>query len=245
MRRLAPVFVALSVWLATATERPELVHAQAPASNVLVIDGGTLIDGSGGAPIRDVQLVIDGSRIRSVGRKGQAAPSGAQVVNADGKFIVPGLWDGLANFLWYQGEIFLNNGVTSFIGIGDMGEVFALYDEGLKRGKLRGPRAFDWPVHFQGPAPNLTGLESPFDSPHPIATVEEARAWTKRIIDLGGYGVSFQNGAVSQDIFKAAVEVAHAAGRPTGIRAGGNIGAREAALLGADFFLVRRALPRR
>jgi len=235
MRRLAPIFVVLSVWLATATERPELVHAQAPASNVLVIDGGTLIDGSGGAPIRDVQLVIDGTRIRSVGRKGQAAPSGAQVVNADGKFIVPGLWDGLANFLWYQGEIFLNNGVTSFIGIGDMGEVFALYDEGVKRGKLRGPRAFDWPVHFQGPAPNLTGLESPFDSPHPIATVEEARAWTKRIIDLGAYGVSFQNGAVSQDIFKAAVEVAHAAGRPIGIRAGGNIGAREAALLGADF----------
>ncbi len=234
-KALASVFVALGVWLATATEAPQFVQAQAPVSNVLVINGGTLIDGSGGAPIRDVQLVIDGSRIRSVGRKGQVAPSGAQVVNADGKFIVPGLWDGLANFLWYQGEIFLNNGVTSFIGIGDMGEVFALYDEGLKRGKLRGPRAFDWPVHFQGPAPNLTGLESPFDSPHPIATVEEARAWTKRIIDLGGYGVSFQNGAVSQDIFKAAVEVAHAAGRPIGIRAGGNIGAPEAALLGADF----------
>src|SRR5512145_2800428 len=107
MRRLAPIFVALAVWLATATDAPKFVQAQAPASNVLVIDGGTLIDGSGGAPVRDVQLVIDGERIRSVGRKGQAAPAGAQVVNADGKFIVPGLWDGLANFLWYQGEIFL------------------------------------------------------------------------------------------------------------------------------------------
>jgi len=235
IRRLAPVFVALGLWLVTATEGPRFVQAQAPAARILVVDGGTLIDGSGGAPIRDTQLVIDGDRIRSVGRKGQAAPTGAQVVNADGKFIVPGLWDGLANFLWYQGEIFLNNGVTSFIGIGDMGEVFALYDEGLKRGKLRGPRAFDWPVHFQGPAGNLTGLESPFDSPHPIATAEEARAWTKRVIDLGGYGVSFQNGAVSQDIFKAAVDVAHAAGKPIGIRAGGDIGARQAALLGADF----------
>jgi imidazolonepropionase-like amidohydrolase len=235
MRRLAPVFVIVGVWLAAATEEPAFVQAPARASNVLIIDGGTLIDGSGSAPIRDVQLVIDGARIRGVGRKGQAVPSGAQVVNADGKFIVPGLWDGLANFLWYQGEIFLNNGVTSFIGIGDMGEVFPLYDEGLKRGKLRGPRAFDWPVHFQGPAPNLTGLESPFDSPHPIATVEEARLWTKRLIDLGGYGVSFQNGAVSQEIFKAAADVAHAAGRPIGIRAGGIVGAREAALLGADF----------
>jgi hypothetical protein len=235
MQRLAAVVFLLGVCIGAAPEPVGVLRAQAPAAGVLVIDGGTLIDGGGGVPIRDAQLVIDGGRIRSVGRKGQPAPAGAQVVNANGKFIVPGLWDGLANFLWYQGEVFLNSGVTSFIGIGDMGEVFALYDEGLKRGELRGPRAFDWPVHFQGPAANLTGLESPFDSPHPIATVEEARAWTKRVIDLGGYGVSFQNGAVSQDIFKAAVEVAHAAGKPIGIRAGGDIGAREAALLGADF----------
>jgi imidazolonepropionase-like amidohydrolase len=235
MRRLPLLLVLIGVCLSGAPGDPTLVQAQSPASRVLVIDGGTLIDGSGNPPLRDAQIVIEGDRIRSVGRKGQPAPTGAQVVNADGRFIVPGLWDGLANFLWYQGEIFLNNGVTSFIGIGDMGEVFVLYDEGLKRGKLRGPRAFDWPVHFQGPALNLTGLESPFDSPHPLATVDEARAWTKRVLDLGGYGVSFQNGAVSQDIFKAAVDVAHAAGKPIGIRAGGNIGAREAALLGADF----------
>jgi hypothetical protein len=233
--RLLPVFVLVGVWLAVAADLPPLVYAQTAAAKVLVIDGGTLIDGTGGPPVRDVQIVIESDRIRAVGRKGQAPPSGAQVINADGKFIVPGLWDGLVNFLWYQGEIFLNNGVTSFIGIGDMGEVFPVYDEGLKRGKLRGPRAFDWPVHFQGPAGNLTGLESPFDSPHPIATVEEARAWTKRVLDLGGYGVSFQNGAVSQDIFRAAVEVAHSGGKPIGIRAGGNISARDAALLGADF----------
>lgn len=235
MPRLAAVVFLLGLCIAALPQRLPGLQAQARAGGVLIIDGGTLIDGTGGVPIRDVQIVIDGDRIRSVGRKGAPAPAGAQVVDADGKFIVPGLWDGLANFLWYQGEVFLNNGVTSFIGIGDMGEVFALYDEGLKRGKLRGPRAFDWPVHFQGPAPNLTGLESPFDSPHPLATVEEARVWTKRVIDLGGYGVSFQNGAVSPDIFKAAVDVAHAAGKPIGIRAGGEIDVREAALLGADF----------
>lgn len=235
MQRFAVAVLLLGVCIGAAPEHGRVLRAQAPAPGVLVIDGGTLIDGGGGPPIRDAQLVIDGGRIRAVGRKGQAPPAGARVVNADGKFIVPGLWDGLANFLWYQGEIFLNNGVTSFIGIGDMGEVFALYDEGLRRGTLRGPRAFDWPVHFQGPAGNLTGLESPFDSPHPIASAEEARVWTKRVLDLGAYGVSFQNGGVSQDAFTAAVEVAHAAGKPVGIRAGGNIGARDAALLGADF----------
>ena len=94
-----------------AADLPPLVYAQTAASRVLVIEGGTLIDGTGGPPIRDAQIVIEGDRVRGLGRKGQPPPTRAQVVNADGKFIVPGLWDGLAHFLWYQGEIFLNNGV--------------------------------------------------------------------------------------------------------------------------------------
>ena len=235
LRRLALASAVVGMCLVGARDGRGIVLAQTPASTVLVIDGGTLIDGTGGAPARDVQVVVEDGRIRRIGRRGEAPPAGARVLNGDGKFIVPGLWDSLANFLWYQGEIFLNNGVTSFMGIGDMGEVFVVYDEGLRREKFRGPRAFDWPVHFQGPAGNLTGLESPFDSPHPLATADEARAWTKRVLDLGGYGISFQNGAVSAEIFKAAVEVAHGVGKPVGIRAGGNVDAREASLLGADF----------
>ena len=116
----------------------------------MIIDGGVLIDGNGGPPVRDVQIVIQGNRIAAIGRKGQNTPPNAQVINADGKFILPGLWDGLDNFVWNQGEILLNNGVTSFIGIGDMGEVGVAYTEGVKRGKIRGPRPFDWPVHFVG-----------------------------------------------------------------------------------------------
>ena len=219
----------------TRSTAPRDAFAQGAAAPLLVIDGGTLIDGNGGTPLRDVQIVVEGNRIRSIGRKGQSPPAGAQVVNADGKFILPGLWDGLVNFLWYQGEVYLNNGVTSYMGIGDMGEVGIVYEEAIRRGQIRAPRPFDWAVHFAGPAPNLTGLESPFDAPHPLANPDEARAWTQRVLDLGGDAISFQNGGVSPETFQAAVDVAHAAGKPVGIRAGGNVGVRDAALMGADF----------
>jgi len=235
---LAFLFAAAPMYLRSRT------LAQGAEPGVLVVEGGTLIDGNGGAPVRDVQIVIQGNRITNIGRKGENRPANAQVINGDGKFILPGLWDSLDNFIWNQGEILLNNGVTSFIGIGDMGEVGVVYADGVKRGKIRGPRPFDWPVHFIGaggggiPGANRTGLESPFQSPHPLTAPEDAKQWTKRLLDLGGAAISFQNGGVSEETFKAAVEVAHAAGKSVGIRAGGargNIGARDAALMGADF----------
>ena len=65
------------------------VHLAAQAPATLVIDGGTLIDGNGGAPISDAFVVIQGDRIASVSRRGQATiPASAQVIRADGKFIL-------------------------------------------------------------------------------------------------------------------------------------------------------------
>ena len=61
-----------SILLALSTG---IVDGQAPA-NVLVIDGGTLIDGNGGAPVRDVQIVVRGNRIAAIGRSAAGRASG-------------------------------------------------------------------------------------------------------------------------------------------------------------------------
>ena len=46
--------------------------------NTLVIQGGTLIDGNGGAPVPNSVIVINGNRITAVGRAGQVqVPVGA------------------------------------------------------------------------------------------------------------------------------------------------------------------------
>src|SRR5437870_4873222 len=94
------------------------INAQAPQA--LVIQGGTLIDGNGGAPVANSVIVIQGNQITAVGAAGQVqAPAGAQVISAAGKWIVPGLWDCQQNFSWFYSEPQLNQGVTSGCDIGN------------------------------------------------------------------------------------------------------------------------------
>src|SRR4029453_14375585 len=130
-----PALLVAALLLALTTG---IVDGQAPA-NVLVIEGGTLIDGNGGAPIRDVQIVVRGNRIAAIGRPGGAAPPGARVVVADGKFIIPGLWDAQLNFYSHHGEAMLNHGVTSFVGIGNNGEVGVFMRKGVLKGRILQP----------------------------------------------------------------------------------------------------------
>jgi len=128
----AALRVAVGLLLALSTA---IVVGQAPA-NVVVIDGGTLIDGNGGAPIRDVQIVVRGNRIAAIGRRGAATPAGARVIAGDGKFIIPGLWDSQLNFYSHHGEAMLNHGVTSFVGLGNNGEVGVFMHEGVLKGRV-------------------------------------------------------------------------------------------------------------
>ena len=70
--------------------------AQRPAvaAPVLALVGGTVISGTGAAPIRDATMILDGRRIRAVGpRASTPVPAGARIVDLTGKYITPGLID--------------------------------------------------------------------------------------------------------------------------------------------------------
>lgn len=78
---LAIFFIILSVGYAQAQE-------------VRAITGATLIDGVGRAPIKNAVIVIEGTRIKQAGAANKTKiPSGAQVIDARGKFVIPGLAD--------------------------------------------------------------------------------------------------------------------------------------------------------
>ncbi len=60
----------------------------------IVIVGGTLIDGSGGKPLADSVVLIEGDRIAAVGpRDAVQIPADAEQVDAQGKYVLPGLID--------------------------------------------------------------------------------------------------------------------------------------------------------
>ncbi len=70
------------------------VHAR-----VIAISGGTLISPHLPAPLENSVIVLEGERIAEAGKKGDVTiPDGAEVIQASGKWIIPGLIDGHVHF---------------------------------------------------------------------------------------------------------------------------------------------------
>jgi hypothetical protein len=95
-------------------------------------------------------VVITGTRVSTIQQSGKAKlPQDAQVVDAAGKYLVPGLWDMHVHV--FSGQqlrltfpLLIANGVT---GVRDMGTYVPLADvnrirKDIADGKLLGPRIF-------------------------------------------------------------------------------------------------------
>jgi adenine deaminase len=169
-------------------------QAQQPA---LVIQGGTLIDGNGGTPVADAVVVIQGNRITSVGRRGQTTiPPNAQVINADGKFVLPGLWDAQIVYQWYFPELLLNHGITSTIDVGTPGEIAAPHRDAIIRGKLRGARPFTSVSRITTNPAGNTGYETILTPGRTPKSAQEARDLVRAFIEGGADYVIFQDGTL-------------------------------------------------
>src|ERR1700712_1367224 len=91
MKPAARIFAALALATlssAAATAAPE----PAPPPKIVAVKAGRLIDGLGGAPVRDAVILIAGDRITAVG-VGLAIPAGAEIVDLSKKTVLPGLID--------------------------------------------------------------------------------------------------------------------------------------------------------
>jgi hypothetical protein len=112
------------------------------SAQTLTITNTTLVDVSNGALRRGTTVVIEGNRIAKIGPSSRASPPRGQVVDANGLYMIPGLWDMHAHayFDWpsdfgndFVLPLFIANGIT---GIRDMGSDL----DAILPGRARSPR---------------------------------------------------------------------------------------------------------
>lgn len=128
---------------------PALLAAQsrrATQSSPLAFNHVTVIDVKGAQPKPDMTVIIRGNRITTIGRSATTPiPKNARVINATGKFLIPGLWDmhvhlgdeefDRSSYL----RLFVANGVTG-IRIMDGEPEYHLWRKEIERGMQLGPR---------------------------------------------------------------------------------------------------------
>ena len=74
------------------------------ADSTLAIVGATLIDGNGGPPVADAVVLVGAGRIVAVGPRTQVAiPQGARIVEATGRYLLPGFIDTNVHLSLYSG----------------------------------------------------------------------------------------------------------------------------------------------
>ena len=226
-------FLVLAVfgWLTSARSQQAPVRA-------LVIEGGTLIDGNGGAPLVDSEVVILGNKIASVTRKGQVPyPANATIIKAEGKYVLPGLFDSQNSYSWYLGEGMLNYGITSVVDVGTTGETAVPYRDAVMHGMARGPRAFTGLSRVSA-NPNAlvnTGYENILTHTRVPKSPDDVRQMVRTWVANGSDYILFYDGALpSLDFYKAGFEEAAKTNTPVYPRPYGPVFfPKDAALMGA------------
>ena len=168
------------------------------ARGATALVGGTLIDGNGGAPLRDAVVVAADGRFAAVGGPCTEIPRDAERIDCTGKFVLPGLIDahvhvtsssgGQASKAEYAPETraakmrsWLGFGVTTIFDMGSNPHFDALKAD-LESGKVLGPRMYGVKYAITSPGGHPTGLGRELrladrdTNLFEVATPEEARA---------------------------------------------------------------------
>ena len=223
LQGLKTKLLGMAVAAATALAIGLTAHAQGQ-QQILVIQGGTLIDGNGGAPVPNSVIVIQGNRITAAGRAGAVqVPAGATVINATGKWITPGLIDSMAIGYWMYGEAYLHFGVTSTVMNVARGDQGLAERDAINHGIYEGPRLFQTVVDPGGRI---------------LKTPDEARARAKAILAMGADVLGAADGDAPPDVFAAYADEGHKAGKGVMFRCvGPQTRGKSCVLAGADVML--------
>ena len=181
----------------------------------VAIVGGTLIDGTGGAAVADSVVVIRDGKFQEVGERGKVSiPQGAEVIEAKGKSILPGLIDGHCHYRDWMGEIYLAFGVVTCPNISNNPvEWIVAQREGVKNGSVRGPRVWASANIIDGPPPEGTGVLRRQRTSIIVDSEDDARKAVRDLVEKGVDGIKLFE-RLKPQVAQAAADEAHKLGRP-------------------------------
>jgi len=207
-----------------------------PTSGTIAITGGDVFDSETGRMRPHMNVIIRGDRIAAVGpAESTPAPSGATIVDATGRTVVPGLWDMHGHMQETSqlllGVMQLSHGITTIRDLGSDPDVAMSNRDRSQAGKLAVPREIlsgfiDGPGAWAGPTPNI------------VRTEAEARAFVAHFDSLGYKQIKLYN-LVHPDLVPTFAAEAH----KRGMRLSGHIprGLSVPAAVGLGFDEVNHA----
>jgi imidazolonepropionase-like amidohydrolase len=186
------------------------------AKGLVILEGASLIDGTGSPPRNDSVVVIKDERILTVTDKGSYTtyPKDSEIVNLTGRFLIPGLFDmhahvaGVLDSSYNQTfsentlKALLDNGITTIRNPGGPTKESVALRDAVAAGQIKGPQIFT-------AGRLINGLPFPTRFVETIANTEaEVREEVKRQADADVDYVKLYVG-LYPNLVKTAIDEAH------------------------------------
>ncbi len=182
----------------------------------LALTGINVIDATGKPTQTGMTVVVTNDRISAMGKSGKVhIPADAEIVDATGKFLIPGLWDShlhltiavdQAGTTELLAPMLVAYGVTSVREMGGDWQRIQELRTAIASGQVIGPRIF-------APGPFVDGPQPADVNFHPVANEAEARQAVRKLKTDGVDFIKVQAG-LSLETWRAVVDESQKAGIP-------------------------------
>ena len=255
-------FDAYERWLNGDDARAKVASVQSSGSapqskKPIALVGGTLIDGTGGTPIRNSVILVRGDRIERIGTVASLpVPSDYEQISTEGMTVLPGLWD-LHVHLIYNGhpnpgawfkhapdfervtipasaQQMLMGGVTSVRDMAAPADAIFGVKKRIAAGEIPGST-----IYAAGPALAKMALGAPAPTSQflPIADAADARAKARQLLDQGADLIKmFFTERMSPEERRAIITEAHARGKKVAMHGQNDAEVRLGLQMGIDDF---------
>ncbi len=211
-------FAAWALGLLVLWSLPPVRGAAGAAPPVVVIEGGSAFDSAAGRMEPFAAMVIEGEYIRTIVPPGAAyvVPPGAQVVDARGRFVIPGLIDGHVHLVHILRTLqltadtlfplFLAQGVTTLRDVGDEVVAEKRLQAAAAAQPAAAPRIIMGSLLVDGNPPYHAFISRPITDPAKVpAFVDEMAGW-----DVQTYKIY---AGASRPVGQALIREAHRRGK--------------------------------